>query len=133
MPKNWKQEVARDCIALGSIPFYGIFMIRSLVGQFGVFMAQLAIAALIIFILYKITTASDLYLARGIVLATFSSLFYQDYLFTIFAFLLYGLMILSSYALHKKCSAIFKGIVIGALSTFISYLLSPLVVAALVA
>src|SRR3989338_3619595 len=54
MEKNWKKGIARDVMALGSIPFYFIVIIRAIIGKYAIFVYQLLIAAIILFLLMKI-------------------------------------------------------------------------------
>jgi len=128
MAKNWKREIARDFVALGSIPFYFIVIIRAIIGQFPPFIYQLVIALFVILILSKIIKNSNEYVARGLVLVVFTSLFYKATLYTIFAFLLWFMMIVSSSYLKVKPNEIVKGILFGALSVIISYGLASLFV-----
>ena len=47
--KNWKKEVARDIIAFGSIPFFGIVLARALIGPYWEFVYQIIIAFVLLF------------------------------------------------------------------------------------
>ena len=117
---NWKKEVARDCIALGSIPFYIIVLIRAIIGEYAIFVYQLLIAFLILFGLSRIIKY-DVYVARVFILFLFTSLFYEVLLYTSFAFLLWILVIASSWYLKVKKELLFKGIVFGLLVGLVSY------------
>lgn len=125
MPKNWKKEIARDTIALGSIPFYSIVIIRAVIGKYAPFVYQLLIALVIIFVLSKLKNANQ-HIARGIVLVVFSSMFYKDVLYTIFASLLWIGMIFSSFYLKVKGKEIANGAIYGIVSSAISYYLVSL-------
>lgn len=127
MPKNWKKEVARDCIALGSIPFYFIVIIRAIIGQYAIFVYQLLIALIALSILSLIIKKSDMYTARCFILWVATSLFYQHTLYTTFAFLLWILVVISSYYLKVKKSTIIKGIILGIISVGVAYYLAPFV------
>jgi hypothetical protein len=124
MAKDWKKEISRDCIALGSIPFYFIVMIRSIIGKYAIFVYQLLIALVILIVLSKIVKKSDMYVARTFVLVVFTSLFYQHNLYTIFAFLLWGLVIVSSNYLKVKKNVIIKGAILGIIGSGIAYYLA---------
>ncbi len=117
---NWKKEVARDCIALGSIPFYIIVLIRAIIGEYAIFVYQLLIAFLILFGLSRLIKY-DVYVARVFILFLFTSLFYEVLLYTSFAFLLWILVIASSWYLKVKKELLFKGIVFGLLVGLVSY------------
>lgn len=120
MPKNWKKEIARDTIALGSIPFYSIVIIRAVIGRYSPFVYQLLIALAIIFVLSKLKNANQ-HIARGLVLVVFSSLFYKDRLYTVFVSLLWIGMIFSSLYLKVNGREIANGAIYGIVSTAISY------------
>ena len=124
MAKNWKKEAARDMMAFGSIPFYFIVVIRSMIGQYAIFVYQMVIAAIVLFLLFKIFKKSNAYIARGIVLVVFTSLFYKDSLFALFAFLLWILMIISAFYIKVKKTEIIKGALLGILAVGTAYYLS---------
>ena len=120
---SWKKEVARDIIALGGLPFYFLVVIRSVIGEDFSFVMQLAIGILVLLILSAFVKNSSQYIARGIILATFSSMYYKSTIYTIFAFLVLVGMGFSLAYLKTKNREIVKGAVIGAISTVISYMI----------
>ena len=124
MKKDWKYELARDGMAFGSILFYIIIMARSLIGEYMVFVYQLSIAIIILIISSFIIKGANHYLARAFVLVVFTSLFYKDNLFTIFAALIWVFMILSAFYIKENKKSIFKGVVLGIVVTLASYFLS---------
>jgi hypothetical protein len=119
---DWKKEVARDILALGSIPFYFIVVIRAIIGKYLSFVYELVIAFTLLFILSR-HIKFDQYLSRGLVVVVFTSLFYNEYLFTTFAFVLWFLMIYSSRCLNKETKEIIRGIVLGVIVSAVSYYL----------
>tara|TARA_Y100000310_G_C20640422_1_gene793592 strand:+ start:354 stop:731 length:378 start_codon:yes stop_codon:yes gene_type:complete len=122
---NWKKEVARDLIALGGIPFFGLVIIRSLIGEFMTFFYQLIIALVVSLILAYILKRTNQPMARGIILIVFTSLYYQHNLFTAFAILL-GLLILGSLVYSKvEKNSIVKGIIVGVVSVLVAYFVAP--------
>jgi len=125
MAKNWKKEAARDMMAFGSIPFYFIVVVRSIIGQYAIFIYQMVIAAIALFLLFKIFKKSNVHIARGIVLVVFTSLFYKDNLFVLFAFLLWILMIISAFYIKIKKTEIIKGALLGVIAAGIAHYLSP--------
>ena len=102
MKKPWLKEIARDLLALGSIPFYFLVVIRAVIGDNSIFMYQMLIAALVIFIFYFIIKKSDLYAARSLVILFFISLFYKETFFTVFATLIWAFGIIGNYYLKKS-------------------------------
>ena len=126
MKKDWKKEVARDMIAFGSIPFYIIIIIRAIIGKYQPFINQLVIAIIFVLLLSLIIKQTDHYLARGLILVVFTSLFYKEWLFTSFAILLFLGMIVSTYYRKQKIKIIVNGCILGAIASLGSYYLSPL-------
>jgi len=124
---GWKKEIARDSLALGSILFYAIVIIRAIVGEYLPFVYQLVIAIIVLFLLSRVIKG-DQYLARGIILFVFTSLFYNDKMFTIFAFTLLVILIVSLNYLKVKRNVILNGLLLGIISTVIGYYLSPLLI-----
>jgi len=124
---DWKKEAARDCIALGSIPFYFIVIVRALIGPYTEFVFQLLIALAIIYLL-SLFIKSETYSARSLILLIFTSLFYQETIYTIFAFLLWILILFSLDYLKTKKQAIIKGIALALFSSALAYYLTSLIV-----
>ena len=124
MKKDWKYEIARDSMAFGSILFYFIVTIRSLIGEYLIFVYQLLIAIAILIISSFIIKNANHHLARAFVIVVFTSIFYKDNLFTVFAFLLWFFMIGSAFYIKINKNSIYKGIILGIVATIISYYLS---------
>lgn len=121
MEKSWLKETARDLLAIGSIPFYFLFIIRAMIGEYKIFVYHLVIAAIAIFILYFIIKDANFHISRSFVALVFSSLFYKEMLFTVFAGLVWILMLFGAYYLKRKFGPIIRGIIIGALSSIAGY------------
>ena len=81
----------------------------------------------LLIVLSFIVKKSDMYTARCFVLWVFTSLFYEHNLYTVFAFLLWVLVVVSSYYLKVKNKVVIKGIVLGVVSSLVSYYLAPLI------
>jgi hypothetical protein len=124
--KFWIKETARDIIALGSIVFYFLVVGRALVGPFWVFFTFLCCAAATLLIIYFLHNEFETYIARGIILAIGTSYFYGDLIFTLFAAVVYILMVVSSYYLRDSYLIIIKGIIFGLISTGVGYLTAEL-------
>ena len=121
MKKSWLKEIARDLLALGSIPFYFLVLIRAIIGKYNLFVYQMIIAAIAIFILYFIIKNSSLHVARSFAALIFVSLFYKEMIFTVFASLVWVLLLVSAYYLKKDTGLVFRGIVVGGISSLIGY------------
>ena len=124
MEKNWKKEIARDAIAFGSILFYLIVMIRAIIGEYLSFVYQLLIALVFLIIISFIVKNANHHIARAFVLVVFTSGFYKDSLFTIFASLLFIFMIGAAFYIKEKKKVIVKGIIIGVIAALVGYYLS---------
>lgn len=116
------KEIARDMVALGSLPFYAIVFIRAVIGESQSFLQHLLIALLIIMILQKLFD-SNLHVARALVLVVFTGAFYKKMLFFIFAIVLYIFIMKSSLYLGEKRSRVWNGFLIGVVSSVIPYVL----------
>lgn len=121
MAKDWKRETARDIVALGSMTFYLIVIVRAIIGRDNVFVYQLVVALLVLWVLSQLIKKTNKHIARGLVLTVFISFFYQEILFSIFAALFWLLMILSLNYVKVEGNAIGKGIVVGVISTGVGY------------
>ena len=127
MKKDWKKEIARDLMAFGSIPFYFIVLIRSLIGEYLIFVYQLLIAIIILIISSYIIKDTDHHIARAFVIVVFTSIFYNDIPYTIFAALLWITMIAAAFYITLEKKSIYKGIILGIIATVISYYLSLII------
>ena len=125
MEKLWLREFARDLLALGSIPFYFLVVIRVLILKDKIFIYQLAIAATSIFVLYFIIKDASLHIARSFVILVFINLVYKETIFGIFSVLTWVFVLISARYLKKSTSSVFNGIVIGIVSSLAGYYMAP--------
>lgn len=126
--KNTKEEVARDLIALGGLPFYLLVIARSTIGSYYPFLSQVLIALPVLFLMSKAVKNSNLHIARGFVLVIFTSIFYEALSFTVFSIFLWGCMIFSLIYLKVDTKEIMKGVALGVVSVVISYSLTLLII-----
>ena len=120
--KNWKKEIARDALVFGSIPLYILVVVRVLILRDVPYLSQFIFAGLIFFLLSAIFKA-DLYSGITFILVVFISLHYNRMLFTVSVILLYFAVPVSLLYLGVKGKKVAKGVIFGAISTAISYLL----------
>ena len=118
---KWLKEFTRDLLALGSIPFYLLVVIRSVIGDYYAFVYQMIIAAIAVFILYFLIKDSSLHIARSLVIVVFTSLFYKEAIFTIFASIVWVLLLFADYYIKRKIGHVIRGIILGMLSSLIGY------------
>ncbi|MBI3034902.1 hypothetical protein HYY71_01135 [Candidatus Woesearchaeota archaeon] len=121
MKKSWIKEIARDLLALGSIPFYFLVVVRAVIGKYNAFVYQMLIAALVVFILYFLMKDSSLHVGRAFVILVFTSLFYKDMLFAAFASLAWVLLLISAYYIKRSVGFVLRGIMIGAIGSLAGY------------
>ena len=127
--KNFKKELARDFLALGSWIFFILVLARALIKPYRPFVDQIAIAGIILLITaFLLKDKYDPYTARALVLLFFTVLFYEDNLFTFFAGLAFIGIVLSSYYITKDNIKIIKGLGIGIITTIISYYIATLTI-----
>tara|TARA_Y100000294_G_scaffold19342_1_gene16542 strand:+ start:51 stop:437 length:387 start_codon:yes stop_codon:yes gene_type:complete len=121
MKKEWIRETARDIIALGSIPFFILVLVRVLLIEKPFYFYQFLIAG-IIFLLFMIILKYNLYSGLGFIILVFTNLYYNEFKFLIFSILVYIGLILSLFYIKEEKYKIIKGILFGVISSGISYL-----------
>ena len=128
LSENMKDEIARDLIALGGLPFYFLVLVRSTIGGYHSFLSHVAVALPVLYLLSKAVKGSNLHIARGFILVIFTSIFYSALPFTVFSILVWCGMIYSLTYLKVGAGEILKGIALGVVSVVISYSLTLLIV-----
>ena len=87
MTKNWKKEVARDLMALGSIPFVILILARTtMLGNFKI-LFHIIVAIFLLWIISLKIKEINYHVAVIIILLTFTSIFYASYFYLTFALL----------------------------------------------
>ena len=123
-----KNEIARDLIALGGLPFYILIVVRTTIGSYHDFLFRLLIALVSLFVLTRFIRDANQHIARGLILVVVTSLHYEDLPFTIFAFIVWLIMVYSLTYLKATWKEIVTGIVFGVISTALGYFLTFLIV-----
>ncbi len=122
--KSWAksliEEIARDSLALGSIPMFIIVAARTTLADNYKFLLELAVAGIFILI-FSFFFKSQNHLSRAIVLYIFTVLFYSDNRYTIFATLLMIIILISLFYLKYPKKQILFGVISGLISSGISY------------
>lgn len=124
----WKYELARDCIALGSIFFYALVVARLALPPIDwSYVLQLVFAAAVFFLFAAVFRfKAEAHAGLGFILLVLISLYYKNMFFTSFAIFVYIILVLSLFYLKVEKSKIWKGILIGVISTAIGYYLASL-------
>ncbi|HSC34135.1 MAG TPA: hypothetical protein VLG45_02580 [Thermodesulfobacteriota bacterium] len=123
-----KEEITRDLIALGGLPFYFLVLVRAAIGDYLSFLVQVAAALPVLYLLTSLVRGANLHIARALVLVVFTSIFYDALPFTVFSFLVWGVMVYSLVYLKTGAGKILKGIALGVVSVALSYSLTLLIV-----
>jgi len=118
--KDWKEETAYDILAFGSIVFYILVIVRALIGPFFPFIYQLFISLIFLFLI-SLAVDFDGYLARGVVLTVFTSIFYNNRMYIVFVILFLIGMITSSFYLRIDKKKIIKGLIMGMIGVILAY------------
>ncbi len=133
MKKAWLKELARDLIALGSIPFFIIVLIRVAILKNPLYLSQFAIAGALLLIL-ALTFKSDTYSGFALIIMFYTVMYYDDLLYGIFARIFFILIIVALVYLNpdtlrksKERMRLIKGIAFGLISIGISYYVSNLI------
>ncbi len=125
---SMKGEIARDLIALGGLPFYSLVLVRAAIGDYLSFLIQVAAALPALYLISSLVRGANLHIARALILVVFTSIFYDALPFTVFSFLVWGVMIYSLIYLKALPREILKGIALGIISVAVSYALTLLIV-----
>ncbi len=119
--KLWLDEFARDILALGGVLFYFLFIGRALlVPEYG-YVLQLVFAIVIYIFLLIFVRGGEGHVARALIAAIFSIIYYNDSRFTVFITLAYLLMLWAVFYLKRGWISIVKGIALGVISTVVGY------------
>jgi len=118
---GWIKAAARDVIAIGGIPFFILVLVRVYMLNNQTYFNQFAISGVLflgLFILFR----QNIYAGLGLIVLTFTSLYYRDLMFNIFGIVAYVLLLGSLVYLKEDVKKIFWGVVLGALGIGISFL-----------
>ena len=123
-----RREIARDLIALGGLPFYFLVVVRTTVGMYEDFISRLIISIIALYLLCRFSPDADKHIARGFILAVFTSLHYEHVPFAIFAFIVWVIMVYALYYLKASARQIFTGVAFGVVSAAVGYFLTLFIV-----
>lgn len=114
------KESARDLISLGSIPFFILVLIRVMMLNKPTYFWQFVISGLIFLVIWFFSKI-NLYAGLALIIVVFTNLYYQDIKYEIFSILAYVLLLGSLIYLETNKKQIFLGILIGGVSSLITY------------
>lgn len=115
------KQVPRDFLALGSIPFFLLVLVRIWILDTPAYFSQIAISGGIILITALILK-TNIYSGLALAILFFTSLVYNELPYTIFGSIAYLGLIASLFYLKYDKKKIMLGMLIGALASGISYI-----------
>ncbi|UCG35079.1 MAG: hypothetical protein JSW17_06225 [Candidatus Omnitrophota bacterium] len=121
MQKRWLKELARDFVAFGSIPFLVLTIAR--VSVIKVYYPMQFIISTTIFLILRAFFKANLRGGIGFILLVFISLFYNHWLFNIFAIIVYSGLVASLFYLKEPKKEILMGVLLGVISSAAGYLI----------
>jgi hypothetical protein len=114
------KEIARDFIALGSPIFFILVIVRvSLLSNFE-YLSQFVIAGILFIVLFFFIKI-NMYSGLSLIVLIFTTLYYNNLRFWIFASLAYLGLLFSLIYLKEDKKKIAYGVLLGIISTIISY------------
>ena len=116
--KNVSKELARDFLALGSIPFFILVLARIWILNDQSYFFQFVISG-VLFLILTYAFKNNLYSGLGFIMLFFTVIYYNDLRFSVLGSLVYVGLIYS--LVYLKYEKIILGFLFGALSTGIGY------------
>ena len=119
---NWMKIIARDLIAIGGIPFFILVLVRVYLLNNPDYFLQFVVAG-IIFIALFLLLKQNIYAGLGLIVLTFTSLYYEDFIFSAFGTGAYVLLLVSLIYLKEDLWKIILGVILGSLSIGVTFLI----------
>jgi len=120
---SWVKTGARDLVAIGGIPFFLLVLARVYMLHKPEYFSQFVISG-VVFLLIFILLRQNIYSGLGLITLIFTSLYYNDFIFTIFGAIAYVLLIGGLFYLKEDLKKIILGILVGFVGIGASYLIS---------
>lgn len=121
--KTVLKEIARDLMALGGVPFLVLVLVRVFMVDNYREVFNIAAAVILVVIVSFIMKNVDYHAAIIPILVIFTSIFYNDNLYTIFAVVV-GIAAIVMIRLYLKKKNIYKSAVLGILCSIASYFIA---------
>ncbi|MDD4939254.1 MAG: hypothetical protein PHE18_05140 [Candidatus Omnitrophica bacterium] len=125
MKKDWIRELARDLIALGSIPFLILTIAR--VSVLRIYYPMQFILSSSAFFALNVFFKGEMRSGIGMILLVFTSIYYNRIFFTLFALFIYAGMIVSLFYLRRGRKQILTGVFLGAVCSGAGYAIVRLI------
>ncbi|MBT7102186.1 hypothetical protein HN935_01610 [archaeon] len=118
---GWLKVLARDLIALGGLPFFVLVLVRVWMLDNMAYFLQFAIAGVIFGLLF-LFVKQDVYAGLGLIVLVFTSLYYGDFLYSVFGSVAYCLLLVSLFYLERDWKRVIFGVLIGAVGSGVSFI-----------
>jgi len=118
--KTFLKEIPRDFVALGGLVFFSILLVRVSILSNWAYFSQFLIGGFLFLVLIYLFKA-NLQSGLALIMLVFTVLLYNDFKFTAFAILMYIGLIASLIYLKEDKNRIIKGVVLGVISSLVSY------------
>ena len=118
---SWIKTAARDIIAIGGVPFFILVLARVYMLNNPEYFSQFLISGavfLLAFLLFK----QNIYSGLGLIILVFTSMYYNDVIFTVFGVIAYALLLVGLFYLKEDWKKVISGVVFGAVAIGASYL-----------
>lgn len=122
------KQIARDFVALGSIPFFILVLVRVWILDTPAYFSQFVIAGSL-FLIITFVFKTNLYSGLALMMLFFTALVYNEIRYTIFGSVVYLGLLGSLFYLDYEKKKILLGILFGALSTGAGYYLVKIIFA----
>ncbi len=124
MKKNdlgWIKTGARDIVAIGGIPFFILVLVRVYLLNNPEYFSRFIISGVVFFGLFFLFK-QNIYSGLGLIVLAFTSIYYNDNIFTIFGIASYTFLLGSLFYLKEDKKKIFLGVLFGCIGIGISFL-----------
>lgn len=119
------KELARDIIALGSIPFFLLVIIRIWLLNNNSYLLQIIISG-VLFLILSYFFKANFYAGLAWIVLFFTSKYYTDLRYSFFAILIYLSLLLSLIYLNKEKKKIVFGVLFGIICSLIGLEISKI-------
>jgi len=120
MEKSLLKRYARDIVALGSVPFFTLVLARVWILKNPMYLSQFMMGGIIV-LLFSYIFKFNSYTGISIVIGFFLTVYYDDFLFEVFAAVALCVLLLSALYLEKNKKQVLGGALLGVAATAISF------------
>jgi|TARA_Y100000310_G_scaffold147939_1_gene147192 hypothetical protein len=124
--KDWKKEVARDVISLGSVVFFLLVVVRIWLLDDAVYLGQILASGIIFLVLFYFFRMS-LYSGLALIVLVFTGMYYSDIRYWVFGGIVYVALLYSLVYLGKDNRNVLRGILLGILGSWVGNMFSGMI------